>query len=300
MGKRRIHLPCLPLPGMISSFFRQPHPLSDEWKSSFGSAVLAGILVALFLIIFQPFGTYHWQHPQKYLLLCGYGLITFGVILFFGGGLQRLFPKLFREEYWTLGHEVLFQLLGIMLIAILNYFYSLWLGNRLSPEKIRLGDFLYMIWATVTIGLFPTLVFTSLAQIRNKKHYAPAIQLHSVKAVEVPDQEMRFTADNGKDIVAIQANELRFISAADNYIEIHFVKNGNPTKELLRASLTRISEESNRQVLFRCHRSYLVYLPAVRKVSGNAQGYKLHFSDYPAIIPVGRSFSVGLLAALKS
>lgn len=284
---------------MIPSFFRQPHPLSDEWKSSLGSAALAGFLVALFLIVFQPFGTYNWQHPSKYLLLAGYGFITFTVILLFGGGMQRLFPRIFNEENWTVGHEVLFQLMGILAIAILNYFYSLWLGNRLSVDYFRLQDFLYMVWATLTIGLFPTLVFTALAQYQNKKRFSTDVQLVSSQPEPKEETEIRLMADNGKDSLRLLTYELRYISAADNYVEIHFVRDGIPGKMLLRGSLSRICEECSHIPIMRCHRSYLVYGPAVHKVSGNAQGYKLHFQDHPALVPVGRSYTERVMEKLN-
>jgi DNA-binding LytR/AlgR family response regulator len=41
--------------------------------------------------------------------------------------------------------------------------------------------------------------------------------------------------------------------------------------------------------LFRCHRSFIVNLAQVKSVSGNAQGYRLHFSDPSITIPVSRT-----------
>lgn len=43
--------------------------------------------------------------------------------------------------------------------------------------------------------------------------------------------------------------------------------------------------------LYRCHRSYLVNLIYVEKVSGNALGLKLHLKGYPGEIPVSRSLN---------
>ncbi len=70
----------------------------------------------------------------------------------------------------------------------------------------------------------------------------------------------------------------------------------------MRASLSRLAGQAAEQgaQLVRVHRSYLVNLQRVARVSGNAQGYRLHLSA-PDVepVPVGRTYSEAVLATLQ-
>jgi len=48
-------------------------------KANWFSSILIATLVYLFLIVFQPFGTYNYQHSFKYILLIPYSIIAFTV-----------------------------------------------------------------------------------------------------------------------------------------------------------------------------------------------------------------------------
>jgi DNA-binding LytR/AlgR family response regulator len=44
-------------------------------------------------------------------------------------------------------------------------------------------------------------------------------------------------------------------------------------------------------VPMRCHRSYVVSRAAIERVSGNAQGYKLHLAAGQVVVPVARKYN---------
>ena len=80
-----------------------------------------------------------------------------------------------------------------------------------------------------------------------------------------------------------------FFHAQDNYVIIHFIKDLQHVKEIIRTTLKKIKDDLNEQHnLFHCHKSYIVNLDKVINVSGNAQGLKLHFDSINEIIPVSR------------
>jgi hypothetical protein len=71
----------------IYTFLRQPYPSGDPnlakaaWQS-----LLFGLFAAFVLVVFQPFGSYNWQHPYKALILSGYCTVA----------TLNYFPKLLR------------------------------------------------------------------------------------------------------------------------------------------------------------------------------------------------------------
>jgi DNA-binding LytR/AlgR family response regulator len=112
-------------------------------------------------------------------------------------------------------------------------------------------------------------------------------------------REMLFLeAENGKDYLQIPLDGLLFIASADNYVEVYWESEGMEQKELLRNTLKNLSRElTTHSQLFRCHRSYLVNLEKVEKVTGNSQGYKLHIGSH--VIPVSRNHNTAIKNRLR-
>lgn len=288
---------------MAEWFFQRPFPLPESGRRRLILTILASLFVALFLIVFQPFGTFEWKHPHKFLLLSGFGLVTFLILLFDGFVIRRVFPDYYKEESWTTGKEIINELLIIMTISIGNYLYSLWINDRLAPGNFHLPHFLFIAWTTFIIGLFPSVAITLYNQNRLYNKFKNPPQPSPVTESSLENDtvlSLDFKADNGKDGIAISASSFLFAEAADNYVDVFFLNDRGVTeKQLLRASLSRLEKENPHSFLVRCHRSYWVNLHQVAKVSGNAQGYRLHIKSTELSIPVGRSASEMVMEKLK-
>ena len=96
-----------------------------------------------------------------------------------------------------------------------------------------------------------------------------------------------------------------FIEATDDtpYLQIGELKYGKPILDRI-AGFGMPLAEAERQLalspVLRCHRSYLVRLPAIESAQGNAQGCELRLRDVPDVIPVSRSRVAALREAWKS
>jgi hypothetical protein len=288
---------------MKARFYQRPFPLYGSDRRRLVLMFLAGVFVAFFLIVFQPFGTYEWQHPHKFLLLSGFGLVTFSILLFDGFVIRKFFPDYYKEESWTTGKEILNELLIIMTISIGNYLYSLWINDKLAPGNFHLPHFLFIVWSTFIIGLFPSVAFTLYNQNRLYNKFKNPPQPSPISETSLENDtvlSLDFRADNGKDGIVLSVSSFLFAEAADNYVDVFFLnERGNVEKLLLRASLSRLEKENPVPFLIRCHRSYWVNLHQIEKVSGNAQGYRLHFFSTERSVPVGRSMSENVMEKLK-
>ena len=96
-------------------------------------------------------------------------------------------------------------------------------------------------------------------------------------------------------------HSILFIKSESNYCEIHINEGNNYRKELLRGSLNSI-EGSLKELSFfvRVHRSYIVNFNKIDKVSGTAQGYKIHFENMEHSIPVSRKQSAHFKSLVSS
>jgi LytTr DNA-binding domain len=301
----------------LLAFLRQPYPLLDGPAAQLRRALLIGGFVGGFLLLFQPFGLNTWQISLKPLKIAGFGLVSTLVTFGWYVGGQLLAPGFFRDSRWNVARAALYLNLNILLIAVGNLLYLSWVA-QVPLQQLHPG---WMVAVTFLIGLFPTAGVTLATYIRQLRHnQATAAALPSrapqpepaaepappAVAEARPSTTLTFTAENGKDTLTVSAATLLYLEAADNYCTIVYGAAGeSPIRALLRASLTRLAAQAAAQHpasgLARVHRSYLVNLPRVTRVSGNAQGYRLHLSA-PDIepVPVGRTYAEAVLAALRT
>jgi hypothetical protein len=269
---------------LVQPYPREPRNLRRWLLTSAG----AGLFVALFLIIFQPFGSAEWNDPRKIYLLAGYGVVTF-VFLFTGGLLfPYLFKNFFDEKNWTVGREILWNVVIILFIGFGNLLYKTWtLGDGY-------GSIMGWLGITAAIGIIPSTVITLLSYIRLlRRHTTTELHIgrhHEESGTTELPQTIIFIAENEKDTLVVSVNDLLFIESADNYSEIVFVQHGKSAKVLLRGSLSSFEEQAHHPDVVRCHRSYVVNLQQVESISGNAQGYKLQLKNYATPVPVARRY----------
>lgn len=278
---------------------QQPYPFGE--KSNVRLLIQSigeGTFIALFLIFFQPFGVSDWQDPNKNWYLAGYGLITTlcGFVLRFI--IFKSFPKYHNETTWNVGKEILSIMMLILMIAAGNVVFS----NFAFDLKNGLVSFLGMLLAVMIIGVFPATFGVMLNYIiQLKKYNQPIVIQHHTSEVVEPQQisenkiqnaaPVKLIAENEKDSIELTTESLYFIESSDNYSTVFYEKSGKLQKELLRSSLTRLESQISSENIVRCHRSFIVNLDKVEKVTGNAQGYKLHLKSPELLVPVARKYS---------
>lgn len=256
--------------------------------------------MALFLIVFQPFGTREFQFEHKYLFLAGYGVVI-AAMLWLGSNVPLwLFPKQFEEERWTVGKQILFAALLFTFVFAACYAYKdLALGHPISWR----GFFGFLPFA-FSVAIFPIAGLVLVSYVYQLRHYSRLaneanVQIHAIPFSAVPKTAV-LTDENGKAILELPPSQLLYLQAADNYVEVVYLENGQqPRRAILRNTLTVLETHLVEMGLCRCHRSYLVNLGQVERVSGNAQGYRLHFSNLDHSVPVARGRSAEILEKLR-
>lgn len=276
---------------------RQPYPFFEKsLQRTLLQCLGEGTFIALFLILFQPFDLLQWHNPNKNLYLCGYGLVTAiaGFILRFG--IFKTFPKYHNEASWNIGKEIVSIMMLLLFITTGNFIY-----NRIIFDFNKdWGNFLWMFGAVVIIGIFPTIFGVMLNYIYQLKKYNQTIVVHHPQVLENQGSienktqntaRLKLVAENEKDSIELLPESLFYIESSDNYSTVFYEKSGMLQKELIRSSLTRLESQISSKNIVRCHRSFIVNLDKVEKVTGNAQGYKLHLKTPELFVPVARKYS---------
>ena len=278
----------------------EPFPDKTTFRENIFDIILVGIFVTLFLYLLTPFeiGTY----PGSNFLLCvGYGIIT----IIISSAYDLFITKILKIEKdipsWTF-KKWIFNVIGLITsIAVGNYLFTLFISNGLL---FSFEMFSQIVMGTWIVGLLPIMFSGMMIQLRDYK----ANQIHAsnitsnLSSANEPlptptSQPLTIFSSNKKNKLEVELENLLFVEAMQNYVSIDFLKEKKVEKEILRTTLSNVSQQLKDTVIIRCHRSYLVNPNQIQNVEGNAQGLKLtlrHLNNQ--FIPVSRKF----ISALKS
>jgi len=274
---------------IMLQFLNKPYPAHYPSQQNILLALVVGLFVGLFLLIFQPFNLDNLKSPYKPFLILNYGVISFIVVLFFNNFLPKYIPFLSDDKKWTVGREILFENTLILSIAICNTLYT----PFLSPQNsLNLESFLHMTMNTVLVGVVPIAFFVITDYYRLLKRHVAESQSLQLKE-SLPEKEVGIkplSIDSENEAITIFPDRLLYVESVGNYVNIVNREEEKLEKNLHRGTLKNLEGNIPLQHIIRCHRSYLVNLEQVQSVTGNAQGFKLQLSDCEEIIPVSRKY----------
>jgi hypothetical protein len=266
------------------NFLIQPYPFqSRSFKKSLIHSIGEGLFLFFFLAFFQPFGILEWNVSNKYLYLTGFGLITTFVSFLKKVLLPFLFPNFFCEKNWVIWKEVLTTFFILFFISLGNLFYMKYILN------IDYFTFYSSFLTVLGIGIFLIVFWVLFNHYLQFKKFSQEIPLK--KEIKPEPGVSRIIAENGKDFFEFNNSDLLYIESTDNYCSIHYFEKGIIKKLLIRSTLSRIEIALAGTNIVRTHRSFMANLEHVNRVSGNAQGYKLHFLSGEIVVPVARKYA---------
>lgn len=264
-----------------------PFPYTRGLTTETFSALRACILATLILFLLRPFGL----GEASTSIILGFGIVVFLSALLNIIAALYVFRKFINEERWTVWKEILRTLIYLSINVIAILFFA---NRALSIQLNQLVIFKFIgftiLFATVPISIRTISVKNLLLKqrLREAQDLAKIIEDKPIK--NDPLNGIILKSNIVNDVVTTNCKDLLFIEAEKNYIAIVDRKQGEINKTLLRLSLIKAYEQIKNDSIIRCHRSYLVNINAVRKVTGNSQGLKLVFSDELQPIPVSRSY----------
>ena len=272
------------------SIFNKAYPPPQTGVRSTIISLLFGVFIGLFLIFFEPFGLNTAKYPYKAFKLSFFGVITMMVSLIFFNLLPLLCAGLFLEKHWKVKHQLVFYFVMLFVIATCNGLYI----NYLQGLDFSWMNYWIIIKQTVVLGGIP-LSFVVLMDYNRRMrlyiHEVKNLHLNQEKAQEKEESyEVQVFLDSKQNSFVINPQNILYAKAQGNYIFIYNQKEGEVIKTLHRISLTSFAQQLNSTHLLRCHRSFVVNLKKVAKVTGNAQGLKLKLEVSEEDIPVSRKY----------
>ncbi len=253
-------------------------------KNTIQQILFTALFAFVFINVYRPFGADQWYDVSWWMFLFASGLLVLA------GMLVVILSRLLM--FWIKKHNRITILgYGAMVLAeilLMGWLYALL--ERITLGGVRPFTLLYFvsIQNAALILLIPYAMSLLYISWREKKMSLDDL----LKQLRSKPQFISFKDENGVLRFTIKAGDLIYISASDNYVEIHYKSGSKLKKYLLRNTLKRMEDQFHELPLLRCHRSYMVNLDQVRMFKREKGQMSLWMDDEGELtIPVSRSYA---------
>lgn len=265
---------------------QKPIPAYLLDKRNIVTLILSTAAFALvFINVYAPFGVDVWFNVTRWTLLLYSSIITLtGVMVVVISRIimyhsrHRVTIRLWHYLVWVMA-EVFFM----------GLFYSLYQKLILSDVRFLPDIVVVSVQNTALVLLLPySVLWLYFSWSENKR------KLESFGQAQVSEPQkgmIHFNDERGILRLSVKTEHLLYLEAADNYIYIHFLDNGQPERHLLRNNLKKLGEELENSPLVRCHRSFMVNSDKVKLIRRGKDGLLLEL-DLPELltIPVSNTY----------
>ena len=239
-----------------------------------------GFFVAIILIGLKPYEKSIIDHPHITLVRIGVGFIC-TVVYIIG---YEILLKWFKNVKFNYAKLILFDVFLALISVVLIFLY-----DRFIVVKDGYVTFGFLLEYILILALpfYPIILFI----FHFLKMSVFPIQIYPPIAKEyISGQEnaLCIKEDNGLVGFNVELKHLLYIQSQDNYIEIHYLKDGDHTKHLMRGTLKKILKDF--AFLLKVHRSFVVNPHKVERLVGNSNKAAISVKDVSVSIPVSKSY----------
>lgn len=242
-----------------------------------------------FNYFFRPFDVYEPEHKMDYFWISLIHSLTPVVIyILFLPFLRK--PDM--DNRWNVGKEILLIAIFLFLIGIAQFLIRDIIYE--NPNNWSWRYFIEEIKNTFLAGVLLISILISINFNRlNSQNIKKAARFHFEKdqlPSKITTHSISIKTQVKSDDFELDPANLLFAKSDGNYTELH-IQNGEAIEKYLKRISIKDLESQLASILtiIRTHRSYLVNLGFLEKVTGNAQGYRLHLKNTDNLVPVSRN-----------
>jgi len=181
----------------------------------------------------------------------------------------------------------------------------IWLMDKRAMTYVDLLPNMFLI--TCSILVFPYVIAALISEVQDKNNRLAkdriTIERYASGQIGREESTLPFFDEKKSLKLAITANTLLYIEAADNYVNICYMNMDKMVRYPLRNSMRAIEQICEANNIVRCHRSYYVNLRKVSAIQKGPDGLfaELEYAGAPHI-PVSATYSesvTGRFSTLK-
>ena len=282
-----------------------PECLTEPVSQSI-NVIISTLFALVFLTAYVPFSATAWFQVGK-------GNYFFTTLAFVGTGtlflaLSRtlmtwLVKKMRHFPFWL---YILWLFLEIMLIAV---YYTLLSYFQIQITEAMGHSFAFILAKSFLVSMVALGVpYTVTDLVILLKDTQQRLMLTKSDTVESDDEVMpehteiiNLMDNNGNLKLSVKLDNLYYIKAEDNYINVFYQRSGTIASYMLRCKMKTIEDNCvDSSSLMRCHRSYIVNIKKVSVLHNEADGFVIDFErEGLDSIPVSKTYSAKVLEAFN-
>ena len=282
-----------------------------EYLTSFGHSqrllMLGGAIVYFicFFIVFIPFdGVLSDLSGQRYLLSIP-GLGAFLVFsLMYNVVYRRFFSGDEQEGFLSKIHINPILLLGIgLLLTMMGEIYILQRISSIHLSANFLISSFLIVFDSFLIPVFAVFIFIDRILIRSIDKETQTVNegISKIQAI-IPEEKKKIVISSKKTNASIEFFQDEFVAteALGNYCMFYLMKDGVLNKQIIHSTMKQVEEVlMDYKTIVRCHKSYIINLSFISKISGNSRGYLLNFDCEIEPVPVSRALQNELIKTIR-
>ena len=261
-----------------------PAYITDK-KNIISLIFFTAIFALVFINVYSPFGISsvtlsEWQ-PLVYSSLI---TLTGVLVVVISRFIMYYTSKKKEISYWNYSVWVLAE------VFFMAMFYALFVKTIQKDNTFFLDLIKTYMLNTALVLLLPYTISWLYFSWKDKKEQLEL--LSTGQSLPVNSKNMiAFYDEKGVLRISLKLENLLYLEASDNYVNIYYLNKEKVSKFMLRNSLKKLEEALKLPEIVRCHRSYMVNFEKIKIVRKDKDGFKLEFDSPVALdIPVSKSY----------
>ena len=270
------------------------------------NVIISTLFALVFLTAYVPFsGTAWFQVGKGSYFFTTLAFVVTGTLFL---ALSRTFMtwlvrKMRHFPFWL---YILWLFLEIVLIAV---YYTLLSYFQIQTTEAMGHSFAFILAKSFLVTLVALGVpYTVTDLVILLKDTQQRLMLTKSDTVESDDEVMpehteiiNLMDNNGNLKLSVKLDNLYYIKAEDNYINVFYQRSGAIASYLLRCKMQTIADNCvDSSSLMRCHRSYIVNIKKVSVLHNEADGFVIDFErEGLESVPVSKTYSAKVLEAFN-
>jgi hypothetical protein len=275
-----------------------PECLTDPINQA-QNVIISTLFALVFLTAYTPFSETSWFQlgtNSRFL-----GTVAFvGIGTFFLACSRVLMTySVKRRRHFAMWAYILWLFLEIVVIAAFHTYLSFFIVKA-TPYSLGyiFGKSLLITFIALAVPYIITDLMFILQDTRRKLMLTKSDTVESDNEVLPEHTEIINLMDNNGNLkLSVKLDNLYYIKAEDNYINVFYQRNGAIASYMLRCKMKTIEDNCvDSSSLMRCHRSYIVNAKKISVLHNEADGFIIEF-DREGLdsIPVSKTYSKRVL-----
>lgn len=268
-------------------------------EKAFAAFLLAVYFVAFFFFFMPSEKTFSFQNSGFVARTIPGGLAYFIVaVLFFVVYSVRKLKQNEHVNYRYYIYSFLTAYFGVVAGLILLI---------LPSGELSFNIVLSISLAVLASFIFPFYLFLLVVENLVIKHYEAMSQtlnndIDQIKLAYTPqDNTVTIQSEKTSGKLSFLIADLVVVEAQGNYCMFYLADGSLISKKILHTTMKSLEEQlSEFSNIIRCHKSFMINIHHISKVSGNSRGYLLHFADDMESIPVSRGYQKEVMSLVRN